>query len=277
MRIKPKGENKMSMKKEMMLKHIKINKVVDYITELPRKLDFEFMDSERMPASFRNTLRDILEVGNTRPFRNYYNWLSKSIYEYANEHQLSCVVELGAGCAPVTRCLSSNYKSWDVEFIVTDINPDAATFKELAKKDQRITPEFNSVDFSNIEKPYENSLLVLSGTFHHLPERIRLGIINKLKLVSPHIIICEPLRNTLSSKLFVVCALVSGLMTPFFRIRKASFFRTAFWCWILPLAPLAFLWDGWVSSFRCWDKKQWQKVSTKENISETSFCSLVYI
>lgn len=238
-----------------------------------KKLDFEFMDVVFLPNSLRSTLRDILEVGNKAPFRKYYQWTSTSIYEYAQKHNIKEVVELGAGCAPITRQMIKSYPIWDAKFKISDLHPDVANFSNLEKIDQRVSAIYEPLDFTKKVKGFENSLLVLSATFHHVPENIKNKVLTNLKKLSPHVIIFEPLRPNIFSLLFVVGGLVSGFLTPFFKTNSKGFFRCLLWCWLIPIAPFLFLWDGWVSSFRSWSKQKWQtqepNSKTEENIFST--------
>lgn len=242
-----------------------------------KKCNFEFMDIDFLPNSLRSVLRDILEVGNSAPFRNYYQWTSASVYEYAKKHQITEIVELGAGCAPITRHLIKNYPDWNATFKITDLNPDVTTFKALEQKDNRVSAKYESLDFTKKVKGFENSILVLSATFHHVDEKHKINILSSLKSLSPHVMIFEPLRPTISSLLFVIAALGSGFLTPFFRMNSKKFFRSFLWCWLLPIAPFMFLWDGWVSSIRCWNKQKWQKQAPKAIIEESLFCTKVIL
>lgn len=247
------------------------------VHKILKSLNFEFMDLEVLPNSLRAVLRDILEVGNGAPFRRYYQWTSKSVYEYAIKNNIKEIVELGAGCAPITRHLIQNFPNWEISFKITDLNPDIVNFKILEKKDNRVQAVFESIDFSKKLKGFENSLLVLSATFHHIDEKQKTTILKNLKAISPHVLIFEPLRPTMPSFLFVLGAIVSGLLTPLFRIKSKSFFRCFLWCWLLPIAPLMFLWDGWISAWRCWGLKKWQTQEPKSIIKESLFCTQVLI
>lgn len=242
-----------------------------------QKFNFEFMDLEFLPNSLRSVLRDILEVGNSAPFRNYYRWTTTSVYEYAQKHNITEIVELGAGCAPITRHLIKNYPEWKATFKITDLNPDTVTFQKLEETDSRVKAQYEPLDFTKKIKGYENSLLVLSATFHHVDEKHKRNILASLKALSPHVLIFEPLRPTMSSLLFVVAAIGSGLLTPFFRMNSKKFFRCFLWCWLLPVAPLMFLWDGWISSFRCWNKQKWQSQEPKAKVEESFFCTKVIL
>lgn len=243
------------------------------IKSLTKKLNFEFMDLTFLPNSLRSTLRDILEVGNKTPFRNYYNWSASSIYEYARKNNVQKIVELGAGCAPITKHLIKKYPHWNTKFMISDLNPDISSFKKLEDSDSRVQAMYQPLDFTQKISGFENHLLVLSATFHHVPEEIKHKLLTNLKRTSPHVIIFEPLRPNFISILFVIGALVSGFLTPIFKCKSKNFFRCLLWCWVLPIAPFLFLWDGWVSAIRSWSIKKWQKAEPKSHTEKTLFCT----
>lgn len=247
------------------------------IKSLAKAFDFEFMDLEVLPSSLRSVLRDILEVGNGAPFRNYYQWVTSSVYEYAQKNNIKEIVELGAGCAPITKHLIKKFPQWEANFKVTDLNPDVVNFKNLEESDERVTAVYESLDFTKKIHGYENSLLVLSATFHHVSENHKNKILSNLKALSPHVMIFEPLRPNISSILFVIGALVSGFLTPIFKMNSKKFFRCLLWCWVFPIAPFLFLWDGWVSAIRCWSKQKWLAQEPKSVVNESLFCTRVLI
>lgn len=251
--------------------------IANSIKNLFKKLNFEFMDLENMPGSLRYVLRDVLEVGCNAPFRKYYQWTTSAVYEYAKIKDIKEIVELGAGSAPITRHLIKNYPSWDVTFKITDLNPDVICFKDLEQSDQRVKAVLEPLDFTKKIKGYENSLLVLSAAFHHVPEKDKAMILSSLKALSPHVMIFEPLRPTLPSLLLSIGGLTTGFLTPLFKMNSTFFLRNFLWCWLLPVAPFMFIWDGWVSAIRCWSKQKWHTYEPKAEIKESIFCTSVIL
>lgn len=221
------------------------------------KLNFEFMDLEGVPNSLKYVLRDILEVGSSKPFRSYNHWVAGCIYEYASKHQIKEIVELGAGGAPITRHLIRQFPAWEVIFKITDLTPDTDQFKKLEQSDKRVCAILESTDFSKKLKGFENSLLILSAAFHHIPENKKKYILAELKSISPHVIIFEPVCPNAKSILMNFGILLTGIATPLFQLKSKSIFRNILWCWVLPIAPLLLLWDGNISALRCWSKKKW--------------------
>lgn len=242
-----------------------------------RKLDFEFMDLNFLPKSLRNVLRDLLDVSFRPPFRSYYQWVSDSVLEYARKNGIKEIVELGAGVAPITRHLIKERFGEDISFVISDLNPDIETFKHLQKVDSRVKAVLEPVDFSKKIDKYKESLLVLSATFHHIEDKERKMILDNLKSVSNHIMIFEPVRNNLFSVLLSCLGFISGILAPFFLIGQRSFFRSVLWCWILPIAPLLFVWDGCVSSLRCWNRKKWESKENHARVKDFFLCSKILI
>ena len=95
---------------------------------------FEFMDQDWLPSSLRGTLREILEVGCSRPFRPYYEWVAAEVLAAARETGCQRVVELGAGPAPVTKVMAPDPASDGLQLIVSDRNPDRPEYEALEKK-----------------------------------------------------------------------------------------------------------------------------------------------
>ena len=95
---------------------------------------FEFMDLPWLPKGLRATLRDILECGNSRPFRPYYDWVAREVIRVARENGCRRIVELGAGTAPITRLLAKETVPGDPLLSPCDINPDVPVFQELERK-----------------------------------------------------------------------------------------------------------------------------------------------
>jgi len=219
---------------------------------------FEWMDVERLPASLRNTLREILECGNARPFRPYYEWVAEEVKRQILKEGYRNVVELGAGTAPNTRILAKDRSLGDVRLFVCDLNPDTEAFNDLAKKHAgRVTPIMEPVDFSQPRSWPPQTLVFLSGTFHHIPISIRPQVIRMLADSADRVMVFEPLRKTLTSVLFVFLSLVPAIVLPVWFLRRPGRLRRFLWCWLAPIAPLFFWWDGVVSCLRMWNNDEW--------------------
>ncbi len=231
------------------------------------------MDHARIPAGLRRTLREILECGNARPFRRYYRWVGSKIEEEAKQGKFRKIAELGAGTAPVTRLLAKERRQGDpVALIPCDMYPDVDAYRRFEKTyPGLVTPIFTAVDFS---RPYaweSDTLLVLSGTFHHVLPAARLSTLETLISSGRRIVICEPLQNRWSSLGYVWLSIVPALLLPLMFMRRPGRFRRMLWCWLIPVAPLMFWWDGWVSCLRQWDAHEWHLAADRLGLTMRSF------
>ena len=234
---------------------------------------FEFMDLNWLPNSLAYTMREILECGNARPFRPFYGFSVATIRRVANELGCKHVVEMGAGAAPLTRRLAPLIENEPNQSIKTitpcDIRPDTTAYLELEAKHPEVVSllrdedkKIASVDFSVPQNWKPNSLLVFSGTLHHLPCLERTKTLAAMSFSGDSVLVIEPLRKTLLSMLFVILSLFPALLLPLWYCRRAGRARRFLWCWLIPVAPAMFLWDGWVSCIR-----QWTDVEFKNHLS----------
>jgi hypothetical protein len=225
---------------------------------------FEWMDLEWLPTSLRNTLREILECGNARPFRPYYDWVAAEVKHEIVEKGYENAVELGAGTAPITRLLARDSGLNGVTLIVCDLKPDAEGFLNLeAKYPGRVMPEYDPVDFSQPRTWPAKTLLFLSGTFHHLPPSMRNQVLRNLTNSADQTMMFEPLRKTLLSVVFVFFSIFPALLLPLWFVNRPGRLRRFCWCWLLPIAPILFWWEGVVSCLRMWTDAQWDKALTQ--------------
>lgn len=221
---------------------------------------FEFMDQDWVPASIRDTMRDILECGNSWPFRRYNDWVVAEIVRIAHERGATQVVELGAGTAPLTRHMLQCRAADGLQLIPCDSNPDVDRYRELeTASGGRVKPVYEPVDFSKPHEWPKNAVLVLSATLHHVPPAARTQVLDAMRANGNHVLIFEPLRHNFWSMAFVGLSLVPAAITPVRFLGRAGRLRRALWCWLLPVAPLMFLWDGFVSCLRQWTRRDWER------------------
>jgi hypothetical protein len=245
---------------------------------------FEWMDLDWLPTSLRNTMREILECGNARPFRPYYEWVAAEVKREIVEKGYRNAVELGAGTAPITRLLARDPGLDGVTLIVCDLKPDVEAFRDLeAKYPGRVMPEYGLVDFSQPRVWPSKTLLFLSGTFHHLPPAIRNQVLHSLTNSADETMMFEPLRRTFVSIVFVFFSIFPALLLPLSFISRPGRLRRFLWCWLLPIAPVLFWWEGLISCLRMWTNQQWsvalKQVAPKHREPYTwhsLFCQLVH-
>jgi hypothetical protein len=132
-----------------------------------------------------------------------------------------------------------------------------------------VTPIFTAVDFS---RPYDwesDTLLVLSGTFHHVLPAARLSTLETLISSGRRIVICEPLQNRWSSLGYVWLSARAVAATDVHRKTGAPQAHSLVLAY--PRAPLMFWWDGWVSCLRQWDAHEWHVAADRLGLTMRSF------
>lgn len=245
---------------------------------------FEFMDMERLPKGLRGALRDILECGNSPPFRSYYLWAAKTVAQIAHQRGCTKIVELGAGTAPITRELAAGIESQAINLGCTlspcDLNPDTDTYRQLeARHPGLVVPEYEPFDFSRAHRRWpQGTLVFLSATLHHVPAKDRAAVVHRLAQSADVVLIFEPLRQTFLSGLFCLLSMFPALLCPVVYFNRPQKWRRFLWCWLVPVAPLMFVWDGLISCVRQWTRADWRTSLGAEDVSaieETIFCQSI--
>lgn len=229
-----------------------------------RPFFFEFMDLAYLPQSFRHTMREILQVADSWPFRNYYESVAQQVRTRCQARKFLSVVELGAGTAPIAHRLMQSNLAGAPQVVVCDLNPDRANYRRIGaapNSEQKLVVLDESFDFCKSSRKWPApALLILSSTFHHIPYHLRTSTLQNLLKMGEEILVAESIQRNIFS--FLMCFLggpLAALVTPLaltggWRARA----RRVFWCWCVPITPLAFGWDGIVSVWRCWSEAQWR-------------------
>jgi len=218
------------------------------------------MDHPKTPRIIRETLLDVLDYCN-KDFRPYYKEVAKEIAEIAKEHDLTSIVELGAGYAPLTHQLAEA-KEDSLKLIPSDLYPETEAWKRLEEEyGDSIQPVYAPIDFTIHQDWEEGSGVVLCAALHHIPYAIRKQTLMALHDSSDRVIIFEPIRKTAFSMFLVLFSIIPALLTPLFRIRYPGAFRRILFCWLIPIVPYMFVWDGLVSCLRQWSDNEWREFS----------------
>lgn len=250
------------------------------------------MDLPWLRPSLRETLREILEVGNSYPFRGYYAFVAHELLKTCGLKSIDVVYELGAGTAPISRHMNAIHScttNWPKKICPCDLNPDIAAF-EICQKTPggHIFPIYKPINYFSMQ-PWQQeegkSLLVFSATLHHIPSDQRVALLRSILPTCDMIYIAEPLRRSVSSLIFVFLSLIPAVLVPIVHWKKPGKATRIFWCWIVPIAPILFLWDGLVSALRQWTGNEWHQALFTElslsqeqvKICQTQFSTFVEI
>jgi hypothetical protein len=220
---------------------------------------FEFNDLPWIPGVFRETLLDLMEFCN-RGFRSFNQWAAGQALDYARRQRCRTIVELGAGSGPMTQLLAGRAEKENICLVPCDLFPDLPGYRAMQQQHPgTVRPVFEPVDFSQPHDFGPSAAAVLVGTFHHIPQGLRSETLRALTQSARHVMVFEPLRNTLLSILLVFTAIFPALLLPFYRFGSAGTLRRILWCWLIPVIPFMFLWDGVVSCLREWSPRRWKE------------------
>lgn len=225
---------------------------------------FEFNDSPWLNWWFRQTLFEIMEVCNTK-FRRFDKEVAREALAIAKANHLTTIVEMGAGHAPVTRALADLEGSEGITLTPCDLLPQQAVYTELkAGFPGKVQPRYDSVDLARVNEWPAGTLLVVASSFHHIPFGSRRQAIRSLTGSADRVAVFEPIRRSALSMGLTLTAIVPCLLLPLVLMNRPGGIRRVVTCWVVPVAPLMFLWDAMVSCLRCWPDATWNSVLAQE-------------
>jgi hypothetical protein len=201
---------------------------------------------------------EIVEFCNAR-FRSYYPLLADAALKRATAEGFTTIVELGAGCGPLTERMAADPRSAGIRFIVCDLIPDRAAFRRLANRfPDRVEAIYEPVDFSECRDWGPKSLLLLSAAFHHVPVERRSDVLRTLRESAGGVMIFSTVRKTMWCLLTAPLVVFPALLLPIAFRHRPGRLRRILWCWLLPIAPLMMMWDAIGGCLRQWSRSDWQ-------------------
>lgn len=220
---------------------------------------FQFNACPTIPDYLHRTEMEIIEFCNSR-FRSYYAQLAEAVLSHALRTGLTRIVDLGAGCGPLTRLLAADPRAAELRFVVCDLIPDRPAFRRLEQEfPGRVTAEYEVVDIGRRRNWGADALLVLCASFHHIAPDRRAAVLQALCESGGGVMIFSPVRKTLWCMLTSATVLVPALLLPIGFRNRPGRLRRALWCWLLPLAPLMMVWDGIGGCLRHWNRDDWRR------------------
>ncbi len=219
---------------------------------------FEFCDQSWVPRGARECLFEIMDALNSG-LRSFNGQVADTVFQLARDHHLGTVIELGAGRAPVTSELAKHDQSLGLKLVACDLVPNEDAYRNLAQRfPDRVFPIFTPVDITQHQPALQQAVLVLAGVMHHIPFELRPSVINALSRTDSVAAVFEPLRRTWLSMFMAALSFFPALLLPLTFFSRAGKMRRFFWCWIVPIVPFMFAWDGVSSCLRQWTPEEWQ-------------------
>lgn len=202
---------------------------------------------------------EIVEFCNAR-FRSYYPHLADTALTHALDGDFTTIVELGAGCGPLTVRMAADPRSAGLRFVVCDLIPDRAAFRRLAERfPGQVEAIYEPVDFSEHRDWGAKTLLLLSAAFHHVPVERRADVLKSLRESAGGVMIFSTVRKTPWCLLIAPLVLFPSLLLPIAFWNRPGRLRRILWCWLLPIAPLMMTWDAVGGCLRQWSRSDWQQ------------------
>ena len=225
---------------------------------MPRPHLFEFCDQSWMPNGARECLFESMDLCNTG-YRSFNRRVADQALAIVEEHGLNTIVEIGAGRAPITTLLAEDERANGVTLVPCDVSPNMAVFQALEQRyPGRVAPFYESMDVTQPHNWPGKSLLLFCGIMHHIPFSLRDSIVRTLGKSRIRVAVFEPLRCNFLSMFLATLAVFLALWLPIAYFKRPGRLRRFFWCWCLPIVPIAFVWDGVISCLRQWTTEEWQ-------------------
>jgi SAM-dependent methyltransferase len=214
---------------------------------------FEFEDHARFPS----WLRDLM-TAYIRAFHRIFQTapaVAGLVRQALAGSPAKRVVDLcsgGGGPMPeVARELHSEPAHADVDFVLTDLYPNAEAARQInALGNPQIRYELTPVDAAHVGAE-QTGVRTLVGSFHHLPpETARAVLLDAAKARQP-LVVFELSDNGPPLWLWWTAIPAAFLLTLFITpfVRPLTF-RQIFFTYFVPLVPLFIAWDGAASNAR---------------------------
>ncbi|HUG68893.1 MAG TPA: class I SAM-dependent methyltransferase [Pirellulaceae bacterium] len=220
---------------------------------------FEFCDQKWVPATARECLFEIMEACNSG-LRSFNGEVADAVIEIATKEGLCTIIELGAGRAPVTTQLARDERADGLKLVPCDIAPNEVVYRQLASRyGGRVQPIYSSVDITQAHDLLDASVLVLAGMMHHVPFELRPKVLRALSESGSRMAMFEPLKRSFLSMFLASLSIVPAILLPITFFRRPGRLRRFFWCWVVPVVPPMFAWDGVTSCLRQWTASEWRQ------------------
>ncbi len=220
---------------------------------------FEWEDQEWFPSIFRNFITDHLEFHGRRV---YVPAMQKLVQELERTGH-SEVVDLcsgGGGPLAMLQPELSKQHGRPVQVVLTDLFPNSEAFRAIEENSKgNITFRADSVSAMDCPEDLDGFRTIFTALHHFRPEGAQKILGDAMKKRKP-IAAFEASERKLLSLITIPPTMFFGsfLLTPF--LGKPSPSRLLF-TYIIPLAPLFFLWDAVVSCLRTYSPKELKKLT----------------
>ena len=172
---------------------------------------------------------------------------AKIIADLMHKTESHNIVVLGAGSGGGILDVIAHLPK-ETRVTLTDIFPD----QDFKSKDSRIRYEQTPIDATNVPANLKG-IRVMYTAFHHFAPEAALALLkNAVESRQPIAIFESTERSLLGLFVIALLPLIVFALTPFTRPFRLSRFL---WTYIIPIAPVFVVWDGFVSAMRTYNAK----------------------
>lgn len=230
---------------------------------MPRAHLFEWEDQSWLPKVFRDFITDHLRLAQSSRVRRPMNRdtaerLAKLLEHSGDKRIIDLCAGAGGPLLKVHRILEQDL-GVKAEVVLTDLYPNVEAFKRREAEGDRVSARYESTSAFDVPQELSGVRTLFTALHHFRPEgarRILTDAVRKRQAIA----VFEPQERTLRSLAAVTIMVLqlSFLYTP--RVGPLTPQRF-FFTYIIPLAPLIFLWDGIVSCLRTYSVQELRKLT----------------
>lgn len=227
---------------------------------LPRLQLFEFNDEAWTPTLLRQTIVESLSLALDQA--QVLRPLVKPFLRFLEQSKAATLVDLAAGAGGPAGILLRELQAAGVavpRFVLTDLYPALEPWRALQARFPGVVDFIDEpVDVTSIP-PSLTGARVIINALHHFPPRLAQRALLGACEGASGLFVAECLvRNPLSFAAMAPAGLVALMGAPI-RARKHQLALAAM-TWLTPIALAASVWDGTVSTFRCYSQVELQKM-----------------
>ena len=218
---------------------------------------FEFEDFRWFPRSWRTGMTNLIVVLQKMMGVPYV--LADLLHQVRQKHDFNSIVDTGSGSGGALIDAVHRYNEQQanspVYLTLTDLNPNPNLVKRINdRNDPHLSYRAESTDARHLERA-PAGLKTMMNSFHHMPPPVAKDILRSAKESRQPLLIYEMAENKvplIAWWLFLpfgllILVVMSLFMTPFV---KPLTTKQLLFTYLIPVIPLAYAWDGQVSSVR---------------------------
>lgn len=220
---------------------------------MPRRRiqSFEFNDQPWVPAVLRDTI--VESLSRTLRWGHIMDGLVQPLSTFLDRAGTRDVLDLGSGAGGPAAILTDAFRARGehVHFRLTDLFPRPGAWRELvAARPEMLEIVEEPVDATRIpEQLSAGRARVVLNVLHHFPEHLARGVIQDAVRARAPLFIAEGFERTpLGFLPFAPLGLPALALSPI--LARDRHLSRALVAWATPVALLASIWDGFVSTLR---------------------------